>query len=201
HVERESLLRFLEMLAIRTGVTFRDGAITQVVRGEEGVASIKLNSGESLMADLFIDATGAQSLLLGQTLNEQFQSFAGLLCDKAIVATCPRPDNVIQPHSTVHTMEAGWSWRTEHERFLACGYAFSSRHISIEQAEAQLRQIYPGCGPLRIVNLVQGRRENAWCGNVVAIGNSAAFVEPLAAAGPGMVAFQCQWLARSLVDC
>jgi tryptophan halogenase len=36
---------------------------------------------------------------------------------------------------------------------------------------------------------------------VIGIGAAAAFVEPLAAAGPATVAFQCKWLARTLVDC
>ncbi|HEV8377717.1 MAG TPA: tryptophan 7-halogenase, partial [Tepidisphaeraceae bacterium] len=201
HIERESLLRFLETLALRVGVTFREGEVTEVIRSETGVACIEVDGGELLMADLFIDATGRQSLLLGQALNEPFWSFAGLLCDRALVATWPRQDELIHPHSAVHTMEAGWSWRTEHERFLTCGYAFSSSHINARQAQAQLRQIYPECGPVRLQTFVQGRRENAWSGNVVGIANASAFVEPLAAAGPATLAFQCQWLARTLVDC
>jgi len=56
------------------------------------------------------------------------------------------------------------------------------------------------CGPVRLLNMPQGRRENAWSGNVVAIGNASSFVEPLAAAGPAILAFQCQWLARSLIE-
>src|SRR5258706_3846058 len=201
HIERESLLRFLETLALRVGVIFRDGAVTEVVRGEAGVACVKLDGGEQLLADLFVDATGLQSLLLGETLGEQFHSFApGLLCDKALVATGAHSADLIQPHSSVRTMEAGWSWRTDHERFIACGYAFSSRHIDVPKAEAQLREIHPECGPVRLLNFPQGRRANAWAANVVAMRNAAALVEPLAAAGPDLLAFQCQWLARSLID-
>jgi tryptophan halogenase len=161
-----------------------------------------LNSIELLVADLFVDATGLESLLLGKAMGADFCSFASsLLCDGAIVATRPRGGETIQPNTSVRTMAAGWSWQTDHERFIACGYAFSSRHIDPQQAEAQLRQVYPECGPARLLRLAQGRREDAWVGNVVAVGNAASLIEPLAAAGPGILAFQCQWLAQTLVDC
>jgi tryptophan halogenase len=202
HIERESLLRFLENAAVRLGVMVRDGEVTEVIRGEAGVSCVELDGGELLVADLFVDATGLESLLLGKGLAENFCSFApGLLCDQALVATWPRRGGIIHPHTSVRTMEAGWSWRTDHERFVACGHAFSSRRIDAPRAEAQLRQIYPECGPARLLRFAQGRRENCWVGNVVALGNASSFIEPLAAAGPGVLTYQCQSLAQTLVDC
>ena len=201
HLEHEALLRFLQTLALRAGVVFRDGQISGIVRNESGIASIELEGGQSLDADLFIDATGQQSLLLGAAMEQPLQSFGDLPCDRALVATWPRHHEPILAHATVHTMPGGWSWRSEHERFIAAGYAFSSRHITKEQAELELRQIYPQCGLVRLLEMKQGRRNDAWCGNVIGIGNSAALVEPLAAAGPATVAFQSQWLARTLIDC
>jgi tryptophan halogenase len=124
-----------------------------------------------------------------------------LLCDKAIVTTCPRGNEPVQAHATVHALEAGWSWRTEHQRFMMCGIAFSSRHLDAQQAEAQLRAMYPQCGPARLLNLAQGCRENAWSGNVIGVGTASGLVEPLAAAGPATSAFHGQWIARTLIDC
>src|SRR6185503_3250749 len=85
HIEREALLRFLQTLALRVGVIFRDGHISNIVRNESGIASIKLEGGESLDADLFIDATGQQSLLLGGAMEQPLQSFPDLPCDRAVV--------------------------------------------------------------------------------------------------------------------
>jgi len=202
HIERESLLRYLEYLAARLGVILRDGEVTEVIPGKAGVACLELNGGELLVADLFVDATGLESKLLGKAMGADFTSFApSLLCDGAIVATRPRRGETIQPNTSVRTMNAGWSWQTDHERFIACGYAFSSMHSDPQDAEAQLRQVYPECGPARLLRLAQGRREDAWVGNVVAVGNAASCIEPLTAAGPGILAFQCQWLAQTLVDC
>jgi tryptophan 7-halogenase len=202
HLERESLRKSLENLASSLGVIVLDGKVRDVIRGKEGVACLQLDGGQSLSADLFVDATGLESLLLNQTLDEPFCSFApGLLCDRAVVATWLRKDEPIGPHASVRTLEAGWSWRMDHQRLTSCGYAFSSRCLDARTAETRLREIYPRCGSARLLTFLQGRRENCWVGNVVGVGNASSFVEPLAAAGPGILAFQCHGLAQSLVDC
>jgi tryptophan halogenase len=55
-------------------------------------------------------------------------------------------------------------------------------------------------GATRIVKFVAGRYARTWVGNVVGIGNSAAFVEPLEATALGSICMQAQLLAESLVE-
>jgi tryptophan halogenase len=98
-------------------------------------------------------------------------------------------------------MEAGWSWQIDSERIITCGHAFSSAHTDVAAAEAALRALYPKCGAARIMSFAQGRYEKSWSGNVVGVGNAAGFIEPLASAGTGVLAFQCQCFAQTLVDC
>ncbi|HEV8608046.1 MAG TPA: FAD-dependent oxidoreductase [Tepidisphaeraceae bacterium] len=202
HLEPTRLQKFLELAAQRLGISTRDGKAVQVIRGEMGIAGIRIEGGEMLTADLYVDATGSESLLLGQRLGVPYISFASSLpCDSAIVATWPRGTEPIRPHTEVQTMEAGWCWRTEHEQFVGCGCAFSSAHLRPDEVEGALRKLYPNAGATRLLKLRQGRHESAWADNVVAVGNAAALVEPLASAGLAVLAFQSQWLAQSLVDC
>jgi tryptophan 7-halogenase len=202
HLEYARLRDFLERAAHRAGVNIRDGQIVEVLRGEMGVEGVRLESGQTLTADLYIDASGAQSILLGQALGAPHLSFASsLLCDSAIVATWPRTTEPVLPNTAVRAMAGGWCWQTEHESFIGCGHAFSSAHISADEAEKSLRTLYPKATDVRLVKLKQGRHESCWVNNVVAIGSAAGFVEPLAAAGSAVAAFQCYFLAQSLVDC
>ena len=135
-------------------------------------------------------------------MGEPYSSFASnLLCDSAIIGTWPRTTEPIQPHTAVQATDCGWCWKTEHESFIACGHAFSSAHLNPDEAEKTLRYRYPNATGARLFRLKQGRQESCWVNNVVGIGSAAAFVEPLASAGPAVLAFQCQWLAQSLVDC
>ena len=59
----------------------------------------------------------------------------------------------------------------------------------------------PKVDKTRIVKFRSGRYERAWVKNVVAIGNSSGFVEPLEATSLGAIAGQCQSLAETLVEC
>ena len=201
HIESSRLREFLAQAAQRHGIEVRDGRVVDVLRGDSGVAGLRLENGPTLTADLYIDASGSQSLLL-QAMGEPYSSFASsLLCDSAIVATWPRTTEPIQPHTAVQATDCGWCWKTEHESFIACGHAFSSAHLNADEAEKTLRSRYPNATGARHFRLKQGRHESCWVNNVVGIGSAAAFVEPLASAGPAVLAFQCQWLAQSLVDC
>jgi tryptophan halogenase len=201
NLEHHTLLDLLQKMAAHVGVIVINGKMTEAIRSEEGLAGIRVESGEVLTADLYVDATGLQSLLLGNALESKFHSFApGLSCDTAVVGNWPRHEP-IQPNTTVRTHEAGWSWRIDGMSMVTCGHAFSSAHTTPQQAETVLRELYPYCGPIRLMKFTQGRYDKAWSGNVIGIGNAAGFVEPLAAAGPAVLAFGCYWLPQTLVDC
>jgi tryptophan 7-halogenase len=202
HFEPARMQKFLLDAAQRMQITFRDGLIAQVLHDEMGIKGLRLEDGQTLTADLYIDNTGLRSQLLGETLCVPWTNYSpSLACDSAIVASWPRGNEPIRPHTTVQAMDAGWSWRTEHEQLIACGYAFSSAHLQADEAERALKTIYPNCTSARRIKFRQGHHERCWEENVVAIGNAGGFVEPLAAAGPGLAAFQCQSLAQTLVDC
>src|SRR5881394_592684 len=56
HLEHQRLTEFLEAAAKRKGVVFSDGRVGEVLRGEMGVAGIQLEDGQTLTADLYVDA-------------------------------------------------------------------------------------------------------------------------------------------------
>jgi tryptophan halogenase len=50
------------------------------------------------------------------------------------------------------------------------------------------------------VHFVSGRYERSWVKNVLAVGNSSGFVEPLEATALGVIAMQCRLLADSMLE-
>jgi tryptophan halogenase len=79
------------------------------------------------------------------------------------------------------------------------GYVFSSAFLSDEQAVEEFRRKNPKIGPdPRVVKFRTGRYQRCWVENVVAIGNSAGFVEPLEATALMIVCAQCQTLCNLL---
>ena len=89
----------------------------------------------------------------------------------------------------------------EHEHHINRGYVYCSQAISDEQACAEFLRKNPQAPQSpRVVRFRSGRYRRAWVENVVAIGNSAGFVEPLEATALGVIAVQCQTLVTFLAD-
>src|SRR5688572_12160557 len=204
HFENEKFVRFLESEARARGVEIIDDTVQEVQRNESGIAGLRLQNGGSRTADLYLDCSGFNSLLLGRTLQEPFISYrSSLFCDRAVIGGWPREgadphDQVVKPYTTCETMNAGWCWQIEHEARINRGYVYSADFISDENAEDEFRRKNPRVSTARIVPFVSGRYQRAWVGNTVAIGNASGFVEPLEATALGVIAMQSRLLSECL---
>jgi tryptophan halogenase len=202
HLENEKLVAYLERHCERVGVLFREGMLSRVEQDEHGIQALHLESGERLAADLFIDCSGFRSMLLGEALDEPYIDYSSsLFCDAAVVGGWPRTNEPIKPYTTCETMDAGWCWQIEHQDRITRGYVYSSSFISDEAAEAEFRRKNPQIPRSRIVRFKTGRYARSWVKNVVAIGNSAGFVEPLESTALAEICTASQGVARSLRDC
>jgi tryptophan halogenase len=154
-----------------------------------------------MTADLFVDASGFRSVLLGQAFQEPFISYKGtLLCDRAVVGGWVRREEPIRPCTTAETMSAGWCWQIEHEFRINRGYVFASDFLTNAEAEDEFRKANPRVEHTRFVPFRTGRYERAWVKNVVAVGNASGFVEPLEATALGVICDQARALAETLAD-
>ncbi len=202
HLENEKLVHYLEKMALTRGINIVDDTVTEVVQDDMGVSKLRLQSGLEISADLYVDASGFRSQLLGQTLKEPFVSYkASLYCDRAVIGGWDREDEPIKPYTTAETMNNGWAWQIDHEFRINRGYVFSSSFVSDTDAEAEFRAKNPKVKSTRVVPFPSGRYERFWVKNVVAVGNAAAFVEPLEATSLASICIQAQGLAETLVDC
>jgi tryptophan halogenase len=201
HIENEHFVSFLEDYARRQGVAIEDDTVEDVLQDEHGLTGLRMVSGRTMSADLYVDCSGFPSLLLGEALAEPFISFKpSLFNDRAVVGGWPRTDEPIKPYTTAETMNAGWNWQIEHETRINRGYVYSGDFLTDEVADAEFRGKCPKVEKTQVVRFRTGRFERGWVKNVVAIGNSSGFVEPLEATSLGGVAVQCQAVAESLVE-
>jgi tryptophan halogenase len=202
HVENAALVSYLERESREAGVEVTEATVREVERRDaEHVAALALDSGEKVTADLFVDASGFRSELLGKALAEPFISYADtLFCDRAIAGGWERTDEPLLPYTTAETMDAGWAWQIEHERHVNRGYVFSSAFLSDDEADAEFRRKNPRVQKTRVVKFRTGRHVRSWIGNVFAIGNAHGFVEPLEATALLMICHAARFLAGGLLD-
>ena len=200
-IETSLFTHTLGQLATAIGVEIHDDTLTNVTQSGNGVSGLVLGSGQTETADLYVDCSGARSLLLGQALKEPFVSFKSTLaCDRMVVGEWGRTDEAIHPHTFCETMEAGWAWQTELVHRIDCGYVFSSNSISDDQATRELQSKCPKALSPRVLRTTRGRYERAWVKNVVAIGAAAGYVEPLASTALSIAATEARLLVETISE-
>ena len=158
---------------------------------ENGIKSLRLDNGENIEADLFIDCTGFRSLLLGDYLKEPFKSSNDLLPnDTAWTTIIPHVNKKeMAPVTECTAIENGWVWEIPLWDRVGSGYVYSSKYVSDEDAKQEfincLKQkgYDPSECEFRKIPMRVGRHERTWVKNVVAIGLSGGFIEPLESNG------------------
>ena len=180
------------------GVKHVVGTCNNVVQDEHGyVDYINLEGDDkNYHADLFIDCSGFHSILLEKVYNVPFHSFKdALLNDKALATTIPYTDKNIEMEVTTNatTMNAGWCWNIPLYNRIGTGYVYSSQFLTDDEAEKEFREYllkhrkpFANLEPQRDflkINIRSGVREEPWIKNVVAVGLSSGFIEPLESTG------------------
>jgi tryptophan halogenase len=202
HIENRTFVDYLETFAGRQGIIIHDDLVSDVKQDETGVAGLVLKSGRTETADLYIDCSGFASLLLSKTLQEPYLTFKpSLFCDRAVWGGWQRTDEPIRPYTTAEAMDAGWCWRIDHEFLINRGYVYSSAFLSEDDAEREFRSKNPKVQTTRPVKFATGRYQRSWVKNVVGIGNSSGFVEPLESTSLGVICDESDSLVNSLIEC
>ena len=183
HLDAGLYARFLRKYAERNGVRRIEGKILDAtIDGESGhVRAVTFADGKAIEGDLFIDCSGFRGLLIEQTLHSGYEDWSHWLpCDRAI-AVPSRHAGPPDPFTRSTARAAGWQWRIPLQHRVGNGIVYSSAHLASDEAE-KLLLANLGSEALaepRHLSFTAGRRRLAWNANVVSLGLSSGFVEPL----------------------
>jgi tryptophan halogenase len=183
HFDASLYSKYLRGFGEARGVTRTEGKVVDVALDplNGNIASLKLESGEVVAGDLFIDCSGFRALLIGQALDSGWEDWSRWLpCDRAYAVPCERSED-FSPYTRVSAREAGWQWRIPLQHRTGNGYVHSSSFIGDEEAAAKLMSNLDGkaMDEPRLIRFRSGRRTHSWKKNCVAIGLASGFLEPL----------------------
>ena len=185
HINATAYAGFLRRDAEGRGVIRREGKVIDVtLDGETGnVASVTMDDGEAISGDLFIDCSGFRGILIEQALKTGYEDWTRYLpCDRAVALPCNRDDGGPPPPFTKATAHsAGWQWQVPLQHRNGNGHVYCSEHMSDDEAHNILVNNMAGKPQAEpnFLRFLTGRRKKFWNKNVVAIGLSAGFMEPL----------------------
>lgn len=183
HFDAGLYARYLRTYCEARGVTRHEGRVIDVqLRSEDGfIERLKLADGREIKADLFIDCSGFQGLLIEKALGTGYEDWTRWLpCDRAVAVPCSSAGE-FTPYTRSTARKAGWQWRIPLQHRIGNGYVYSSRYIGDDEAAATLLANLDG-KPLadpRLLRFTTGRRKLFWNRNCVALGLASGFMEPL----------------------
>lgn len=174
---------YLRKYSEALGVKRTEGKIVKVnQRATDGfIEGVVLESGAVVSGELFIDCSGIRALLIEQTLGAGFEDWSHWLpCDRAVAAPCVSAGDLL-PYTRSIAHKSGWQWRIPLQHRIGNGHVFSSRYISDDEATAVLMANLDGeaLAEPRVIRFRTGKRRKVWDRNVVAVGLSSGFMEPL----------------------
>lgn len=187
HLDASLYAQCLRKISQGRGVTRTEGRIERIEQHPESgfVTAVTTHRGDRLDGDLFIDCSGLKGLLIEDTLNSGFEDWSQWLpCDRAFAVPMPAADAVPFTRTIAHA--CGWQWQIPLQHRTGSGLVFSSRFTGEDEARDTLLSHLTGAAVTgeggaepRLIRFRTGRRRQAWNRNVVAIGLSAGFLEPL----------------------
>lgn len=183
HFDAGLYAAFLRRYSESLGVKRIEGKITRVHQHEQSghVSAVELASGSLIAGDLFVDCSGLRGLLIEQTLNTGYEDWSHWLpADRAFAVPCERVDP-ITPYTRAIAHKTGWQWRIPLQHRIGNGIVYSSKYLSDDEATSMLLSNLDGeaLAEPRQVRFKTGRRRQQWNRNVVSIGLSSGFLEPL----------------------
>ncbi len=211
HIDAKKYAELLKYFCLmKPNITLNTNQVIDAVLDDsESMEKLIMSDGEELFADLFIDCTGFNSILSNKMNNRWIDFQERLFVDSALVVQLPYLNKEKQLHNYTYcrAMNAGWHWHIPLQSRIGFGYNYSSRHVSHEEAEEEFRNHL--CSHygytheqivFRRVPYCAGYRENGWKKNVISLGLSGFFLEPIEATAIGTLHNFCSILFNLLTS-
>lgn len=185
HLDATLYAQFLKKISLARGVVHTEGKVigSKLCDASGKVQGLQLEGGAVVEGDFFVDCSGGRGELIAKALGVEFEDWSHWLpCNRAWVAPTENASELVIPPFTRSTAkEAGWQWKIPLQHRAGNGYVFSCDFVSEDSAQIDFVEGLdrsPEVAP-RLLNFQTGKRKASWEKNVVAIGLSAGFLEPL----------------------
>lgn len=175
--------KFLRKHSEKKGVKRIEGMVQNIRQNQlnGNVEALELKDGQIIEGDFFIDCSGFRAILIDGALKTKYIDWSDyLICNRALAVPCETTKPIL-PYTRSTAYEAGWQWRIPLQHRTGNGYVYCNGFIDDDRAKSDLLSRLDGkqLAQPRLVKFTTGHREKFWNKNVVALGLSCGFLEPL----------------------
>lgn len=174
HLDARAYAALLRQGCVAAGVAVTPSATVAVERDGEILRAVTLADGARIEADLFVDASGVERVLIGDA---GFEVWGGFPADHMLTGTLPRRDP-LPAHARIEAVATGWVglFPLQNTTALAGHFAGGSDAAA---AAAQLLAEAGIAAPadLAVRPFAAGALQRSWVGNCVAVADAGAALE------------------------
>jgi len=170
-------------IAIPKGAKHIKQKIINVVTDSNGIKKLVFDNGESISGDLFVDASGGSKVLV-KALGWPEKLYKDNAVDRAWVCQLDYDDQATEMVNYTQSIAQshGWLFKIGLYHRMGTGYCFSSSHLSEQKALDQYRLMVKNLRrEPRLIKWIPSRLSKMADQNLVAVGLSSGFVEPMEA--------------------
>lgn len=183
HFNARLVAEYLKKIGLSRGIEHIDGLVLASELDNNGyVNALRLENDQKINVDFVFDCTGFSRIFVDKTYNSQFKSYSNFLPVKKAIPFFVDLKDKTPPFTEAVSMKNGWLWKIPVEGRFGCGYVFDSDYASDDDAYKEVTKMF-GFEPNvpKIISFTPGYFTTPWNKNVLSVGLSSGFIEPLEA--------------------
>lgn len=172
-------------------------------RVQDHINHIELQDGSKIHSDLYVDCTGFHRVLRPSQCRVDLSE--RLFVNTAVVCQIPYQDRSTEfkPYAVCEAVDHGWIWKIGVHNRIGSGMVFNRNITDVDTAKAYFVDHWSdriSVDKVRAINWDPFYNRDQWAGNVVQIGLSAGFIEPLESTGVGLITVGITQLSNALFE-
>jgi tryptophan halogenase len=183
HFNANKVAQYFKKVALNRGVEFIDDEVIDIELGDnQAVEKVSLSSHDPIYPCFVFDCSGFARLVIGKKYKTEWCDYTSELTTDSAIPFFVEHDNDVTPATRAIAMKHGWAWVIPVKDRYGCGYVFDSKKTSEEDVLTEIKEVFE-------VELKEHKKFNFKAGvfkeilknNVLAVGLSSGFIEPLEA--------------------
>ena len=187
HITTDKLCEFL-FKYLKGRVNIIEDKVSEVKTDGKNIQSIICEKSGEVTADLFVDASGLNAMLLNKLDDAEWVDLSEHLpLDRAIPQKIKNHSDFIPSYTLANATKNGWIWQIPSQTEYGTGYLYSSKFTTDDEAKHDfdnwlaINHSERLSEEPKILKWNSGYWKKPWIGNCVAVGLAGGFIEPLEA--------------------
>ncbi len=193
HFDTFKLNAYLVKKCKERDISFIDAVINDVEIDTEGQVTGLISDTVKITGDFFIDCSGFRRIISTKLGTKWITKEHYLPLNRAIAFPTELHDkSEIEPYTTSTALSAGWCWKIPTQTRYGNGYVFNTNYLSADEAQFEMGK-HLGINLEKVgrdIKFSAGKIDKFWNKNVVSVGLSSSFAEPLEAQSIGFSIIQ-----------